>query len=142
MSIYLPIQMTNYEDILLHLSGGRAHISIVSKKTHTHFTYRVVRAKEERHKYLIWVRVEHKYILAVIWDNKERKFIYNPKTCIPKEWRRYKAIVWMWRYIINKRMPDGMFVYRDERCRSCGKRLTNPESIKLGIGPECIKRRG
>ena len=26
------------------------------------------------------------------------------------------------------------------RCRVCGRRLTDPESVKLGVGPVCLRR--
>ncbi len=28
----------------------------------------------------------------------------------------------------------------DGRCRMCKRRLTNPESLKIGIGPGCLRK--
>lgn len=37
-------------------------------------------------------------------------------------------------------LPRGWAVYHEGRCGRCGVRLTVPESIAAGIGPECAKR--
>ena len=28
----------------------------------------------------------------------------------------------------------------DGRCRMCKRRLTNPESLKIGVGPGCLRK--
>jgi len=46
--------------------------------------------------------------------------------------------------IINQeaydKLPEGYAVNHDGRCCRCAKVLTHPDSIKSGIGPECIKK--
>lgn len=140
MTIWLPIQLKTVDEVQTHVFGGRAHLSIVSKKTNAHFTYRIVQFKYQ-FLYAVWVRVNTKYMYLGTWNNKERKFIWNANKGIPREWKRYKAFLWVMGFVFNNIMPSDVFIYRDERCRACGKRLTNPQSIKFGIGPECIKRR-
>ena len=141
MTIYLPIQLTDWKEVYTHVLGGRAHFSIVSKKTNTHFTYRIVRSPKYKWLFAVWVKDDKKYKYVGTWNGKTLKFYWNPKKSIPRSWKRYQGFVWVWRHVVNRQMPTETFVYRDERCRACGKRLTNPKSIKLGIGPECIKRR-
>ena len=31
-------------------------------------------------------------------------------------------------------------IFRGSRCLVCGKKLTDPESLRLGVGPECHRR--
>ena len=140
MTVYLPIQLTDWKEVYTHVLGGRAHFSIVSKKTNTHFTYRVVKSPKYPWLYAIWAKVDKKYMYVGTWNGRHTKFFRTAKS-IHSSWRRYQAFLWVLKYIVNKEMPPMVFIYRDERCRACGRRLTNPESIKLGIGPECIKRR-
>jgi len=35
---------------------------------------------------------------------------------------------------------EGYTILRESRCVSCNRKLTHPESIRLGIGPECAGR--
>jgi len=37
-------------------------------------------------------------------------------------------------------LPVGYIIQHEGRCCRCGRRLTVPESIESGIGPECAKR--
>lgn len=32
-------------------------------------------------------------------------------------------------------------LHEERRCKECGRELTDPDSIGLGIGPECRKRK-
>ena len=37
-------------------------------------------------------------------------------------------------------LPEGYSLEESRACVACGRRLTTPESLALGIGPECRKR--
>jgi len=37
----------------------------------------------------------------------------------------------------NKPLLTGYFLEHDNHCGRCGRKLTTPESIKLGLGPTC-----
>jgi hypothetical protein len=39
-------------------------------------------------------------------------------------------------------LPAGIEIRHEGRCGCCGRRLTVPESIDRGIGPECAERMG
>ena len=36
-------------------------------------------------------------------------------------------------------LPEGYSIRHEGKCCRCGRRLTNPESLDTGIGPECAK---
>lgn len=51
-----------------------------------------------------------------------------------------KVIRWAIKMISdNKPLPQGYSIQHEGRCCRCGRLLTTPESIKHGIGPECMK---
>lgn len=53
-----------------------------------------------------------------------------------------KVIRWAIKMIAdNKPLPQGYSIQHEGRCCRCGRILTTPESIKNGIGPECMKKR-
>lgn len=59
-------------------------------------------------------------------------------------WRKHRdsALAKMARLLedIPKGERSGLVYHLEGRCRCCNRALTNPESIKLGIGPICAAR--
>ena len=47
---------------------------------------------------------------------------------------------WVWKQIVAKTLPLTMDVMHDGTCGYCGRKLTDAISIKLGIGPTCMKK--
>lgn len=41
-----------------------------------------------------------------------------------------------------EREPGALEIWHEGRCGRCGRKLTVPESIAAGIGPECAGRMG
>ena len=39
----------------------------------------------------------------------------------------------------NKEIPEGYGILHEGKCGRCGRKLTTPESIESGFGPECVK---
>lgn len=37
----------------------------------------------------------------------------------------------------GKTIPEGYGIHHEGRCLRCGRRLTTPESVERGLGPEC-----
>ena len=40
---------------------------------------------------------------------------------------------------LTNEMPEGYDIIHEGKCCRCGRLLTVPESVKSGIGPECVK---
>ena len=51
----------------------------------------------------------------------------------------YKAFQWAFSGLILGKMPEGLEVIHCGKCARCGRKLTDPESVKNGFGPECIQ---
>jgi hypothetical protein len=58
------------------------------------------------------------------------------------------APAWLaWEYLTRAvlqggRMPAALEVFHEGRCGRCGRTLTTPESVALGLGPECAAKVG
>lgn len=49
-----------------------------------------------------------------------------------------KGFAWFWRFLSSGRdFPETFQFWHEGRCARCGRRLTVPESIATGWGPEC-----
>lgn len=133
------VQLTKYWEVTSYVFGGNATITIVSNKTQTHFTYKFLANKALRGVFHVYVLTGKKYKYVCSIENYGKKLVYPVTGAIPRVWARYKAFIWVWRHIINKVFPKGVYIWREDKCCVCGKKLTHPESIVRGIGPECIK---
>lgn len=51
-----------------------------------------------------------------------------------------KGFAWFWRTLTSGReFPAGFEFWHEGRCARCSRRLTVPESVASGFGPECVK---
>ena len=136
--------ITNHSDVTKYVFGGKGTCTIESKVTGGRFTYKMKRPKGERKEngpIFIYVLTgndnTNDYTFAgTLWP----QFGYNhsKKSRIGEDAQSVKAFRW---FISNveKSLEKANF-YHEGKCCMCGRKLTVPESIKNGIGPECAKK--
>lgn len=124
-----------------YIRAGRATITLRSAKTQTRFTFEIEKVKDmEAH----WVRVltssdSFQYLGMVTTSGKFVATKKTPDTL--KSAACFKAFEWSWRALAErKRMPTTLEVWHEGSCGRCGRKLTVPESIADGLGPECRKK--
>lgn len=127
--------------------GGNAIFTLRSGKTGNHFTYHIVKSDMGNSDHLYKVHQlcgpdntkDYRFI-GLYWSDTDT--FYNahykdlPFNSMPQSMR---AIVHFLQHLDN--IHPALEVYHEGRCASCGRRLTTPESIERGFGPECYKRR-
>ena len=124
--------------------AGNAIITLESENTKNHFTYKIKQSKTDENLFLINLlhgpdnEADYSYIGCYYLD----RAIFVPR----KNWKSMALCYWppSMRAIdfFFKRLddiPPKLRVYHEGRCGRCGRRLTTPESIKRGLGPECCK---
>lgn len=124
--------------------AGNATFTIVSAKTGSRFTYKI-RAKEiEGGRTLHFVSVltgadnEADYtFLGTIFKGKT--FKHSPKSHIGVDAPSAKAFAWSFTRIMADAL-EGASVHHEGKCGRCGRKLTVPSSIDIGLGPECADR--
>lgn len=123
--------------------AGNATFTIVSGKTGTRFTYKV-RAKEVDggSKTLHFVSVltgadnENDFaFLGTIFDGV--RFRHSPKSRIGVDAPSAKAFAWAFGRILANSLGTDASVHHEGKCGRCGRKLTVPRSIEVGLGPEC-----
>ena len=127
-----------------YVLAGNATVTLVSGDTMRRFTYKIKRHKD--HKELYFVNLLH-------GPDNEKDYEYigcyysDSHVCYPgkvyREREQYtwpasvRAIAFLFSRLYTK--PDNLHVYHEGKCGRCGKKLTTPESIMRGLGPECYK---
>jgi hypothetical protein len=126
--------------------AGKAYFTAQSDKTSAHLTYKVTKC-DDKNMYFISVNTDYEQYMFVgnLWTNKELtdfNFVKSKKLDPNKE--QLSVIVFQFiidKYLVNPippKAPNSITFYHHGKCARCGRKLTTPDSIKRGIGPQCM----
>lgn len=124
--------------------AGHAVFTLRSKTTDRRFTYKMVQNKDKPELYFIHLLVgpdntkDYSYIGCYYRDSK---YFHPCQTYrdVPRRNRPLSMQALQYFFDNLYTIPDDLVVYHEGKCARCGRKLTTPESIELGFGPECIK---
>jgi hypothetical protein len=138
-----PGALESANDVLRFIFGGNATFTLRSAKTGARFTYKIRQPG-----------IGKPFFASVLsGQNNETDFDYVG--FIPAATRdvlvagnkgkpdapSFKALAWtVYQLATKARIPEHLEVFHEGRCCACGRKLTTPESILSGIGPECAKK--
>jgi hypothetical protein len=138
----LPVgQLATATEAMVFIQSGNAHFTLVSKTTGVRYTYHVTESDDGR---CFFVSVLYgpdntgDYVYAGILRDGE--FKRTAKSKITATDKRFRAFAWTYAKLGQGVLPDALEIWHEGRCGRCGRMLTVPESIRNGIGPECIKK--
>jgi hypothetical protein len=123
--------------------AGKATITLLSLKTGARFTYKVKRSKTNPKLYFVSVltgpdnEMDYHYLGTVFEDGH---FRVTAKSTISHEAPSALAFAWFSKLLNHSTFPTGLEVWHEGKCGACGRKLTVPESIASGLGPECRNR--
>jgi hypothetical protein len=122
--------------------AGNAHVTFQSMRTDVHFTYRV-RTADGMGAASHFVGVltgpdDYEYLGVLIG---EKTFVHGKKSRVSPAAPSAKAFKWCWAKLAAGKMPTDLAVYHEGCCGKCGRRLSDPESCRIGIGPTCRGQR-
>ena len=138
-------QLTSLEDVKKFVLAGNATITVRSGSTGSRFTFKIRSPKETRGS-AIW------FVSLLTGSDNESNFEYfgnirhdgsfdhGRRSRITNESTGARAFNWFWNMIQAGRTDvlDQADVWHEGRCGRCGRKLTVPESVESGYGPECI----
>lgn len=136
-------------DALRFITAGNAIVTLQSKKTGTHYTYKIRRAENSND--------DMAFVSALIGPDNENDYKYlgyirrgvffhgrrSPKPGDISN-KAPCAVAWYWAYerLVRNAPLGDLIVMHEGQCGRCGRLLTHPNSIALGIGPECAQQMG
>jgi len=133
-------------------------ITLVSGKTGQHYTYQLARppGTDDGRGWLVKVlagpdnTADYLY-LGMLYPRLDAAKAYvegvafrrTAKSSLPAEAPAWRAFAYLTDRCLNGgELPPRLQVWHEGRCGRCGRSLTTPESIALGIGPTCAERMG
>jgi hypothetical protein len=146
-------QLASVADVSKYMLAGNATLTIRSQKTDSRFTYRVNQARDRETNEL---NPEFFFVAMLTGSNNEEDFQYlghfdtkrmsyrhGVKSKIGPDSSGAKAFAWFFgRVFQDGQMPKDAEIWHEGRCGRCGRKLTVPESIAQGFGPECVNHVG
>ena len=129
--------------------AGNATLTVVSLKTQERFTFKVTKAQGASRspsgevpwfvKVLTGPDNETSYTyLGTLWATR---YVHAHKSHIAHDAPSAKAATWFFTQLLTSGAKlDQVEVWHEGRCGRCGRKLTVPESVSMGIGPECASQ--
>lgn len=125
------------------LYAGNAIFTLRSKKTGTRFTYRVSHKKGGDVSFVSLLTGsdntrDYSY-MGLLPDDRagEIRGVGKGKSCTSYDAPSAKAFRYFLDFVWGRNDGAGLEVWHEGRCGRCGRKLTVPESISTGLGPEC-----
>ena len=130
----------NNTDVKQFILAGKALITLESKTSGNHFTYKVKKADNKD----LW------FVSLLTGNNNDEDYKFmgyfkedmaiktSAKSKITSDAAGFKAMDFTLKHIAADKIPEALKIYHSCKCSRCGRTLTTPESIQRGIGPECI----
>lgn len=148
-------QLATAADVLAYALAGNATLTICSKSTGTRFTYKVRESdKDALGLKRVWFvslmrgpdnENDFSYmgiLTQYLNGNTPIDFKFTKKSTVQPDAPSAVAWVWAWERLAKGHMPSTIEVWHTGRCGRCGRKLTVPESVARGIGPECASKMG
>lgn len=135
-------------DQLKFMLAGKATFTIVSVQTGKRYTY-VIQSSDkkwtpdEKNPRIWWVRYlygpdnesSYRYLATI---KATGAICITTGSHVDANSEVFKAIKFVYDFLrLNNRMPNLVELHHAGKCGRCGRKLTVPESITSGFGPEC-----
>lgn len=142
--------LLTFEEIERFTLAGNATLTLVSKKTGKRYTFKVNKPNDWRAERPIWFvsvlkGADNTSDFGYIGEIRRNSVaagttVYNQGRKCWRDWyAASEAFEWFWDRVRNRRqLSDQVEVWHEGKCGRCGRKLTVPESVASGFGPECI----
>ena len=142
---------TNAADIKTYTLAGNATLTLTSQKTGARYTFRIGQAKDREtgERQPMWFvglltgpdnYADYTYMGII--SGAQHMFRLTAKSRYAADSVPVKAFEFFWNRVVEEQMPPQMEIRHEGSCGRCGRKLTVPESIDRGIGPECAGKMG
>lgn len=133
--------------------AGKSEFTVVSMRTAVRFSFKLTKKKSTSGaagaaEFIYFVNVIHGdnsiYGGLLYFDNRTEAFMFSKgKTgLVGAEDVRIKSLLYIVNNLLAKNYGIDVSIYHCGKCGRCGKKLTTPESVLTGLGPECCKLSG
>jgi hypothetical protein len=124
--------------------AGNATFTVKSEKTGTRFTFKVRQPKPDAPHFVSLLSGpdnENDFnFLGTVFASGEYR--HGAKSRVSPSAPSAIAAKWVVERIVKGQELKNCQVWHEGKCGRCGRKLTVPESIETGLGPECASKMG
>lgn len=140
-------KLSAIEEIKQFIFAGNATFTVENTETGNRFTYKVTTPKGDKAGEVYFVNLlsgpdnTSDYTYMGIVNKAKTYFKTTAKSKVSPS--AVSAMGFSWLVDMTKNgmaLPEKVEFHHAGRCGRCGRKLTTPESIKAGFGPECITK--
>lgn len=138
-----PGHVIKHGDAIEFILSGCATVTLENAESGKHFSYRVRQAEASGSEFKpsVWfveALLGPERIPTYIGFIKMTGFIHGGrKSRVSADAQCVKVFSYVWRHLEKGDLDECVEVWHEGKCGRCGRQLTDPESISLGIGPVC-----
>lgn len=146
--------ISEIEDIKKFMYAGNSTFTIQNTETKNRFTYKLTVPEDKKNvvemdkvwfvKVMTGTDNENDYqFIGTLFPDRSRVvgakyYKHSAKSRITNQAQSVKVFQWFIKALQTHTIPPQVQFYHEGRCGRCGRKLTVPESITSGFGPECI----
>lgn len=133
---------------LAFMLAGKSEFTMLSIKTNAHISYKVTRVESNKNMgefiyFVAVVKQESEFVGTIFFTNKDG-FVFRQgnKGKYSANSKEIVSLLYVMNAFHRGKTKLDLEVYHCGKCGRCGRKLTTPESIITGVGPECAKKIG
>lgn len=127
-----------HKDSINFILAGNATVTFLNTSTECRFTYRVKKSKTGSvHFVSVLVSPDIYQFIGYISNSK---FKYSMKSKISSESKSVIVFTYVFQKLLSNDLNPLVEIWHEGKCGKCGRQLTVPSSIEIGIGPDCLKQ--
>jgi hypothetical protein len=130
-----------HSDAIKFIFAGNSTFTVLNTQTGNRFTYKVKLAKNSKEDNpIFFVKVlTNPDIYQFIGSISKNNYKHSQKSKISVEAQSVKVFQYILVHLIKGDLNSCVEIWHEGRCGKCGRPLTVPQSIEIGIGPDCLK---
>lgn len=142
------MSFSTLQDAKTFAFAGNAILTLESKRTGDHHTYKISAADDKKNFFFISHLINgsadggifaYLGIVNTQENSGEGHFRLTKKSTAAWDAPSVKAFQF---FMASKELHPQLIVHHEGRCGKCGRTLTVPSSIEAGIGPDCAAKMG
>lgn len=119
--------------------AGNSHTTFLNTESKNRFTFQVRKHKKDDIFFVSVLTGPDSY--TFIGSIKQNKYKHSPKSTISAAAKSVKTFEYVFNKLVINTLSEIVEIWHEGSCGKCGKRLTDPKSIKSGFGTFCLKNK-
>jgi hypothetical protein len=130
--------------VLEFVTAGNATFTLRSVQTGARFTYKMRKCEDNPNLFFVALMngPDNENNFNYLGVVRNRQYAHGRKSRIGHDAASNIAFDWFWKHVSRGHLPTTVECWHEGKCGRCGRKLTVPESIERGIGPECAQHVG